>query len=58
MAVNLSGNADSLIGGKELRFERSGLWREFGGETRDLRFGDGNVMAPGLFAGLVEQAKH
>ena len=43
MAVKLSGNADSLIGDKELQFEWSGLWREVGGEDRSLRFGDGNV---------------
>ena len=43
MAVKLSGNADSLIGDKELQFEWSGLWREVGGEDRSLRFGKGNV---------------
>ena len=43
MAVKLSGNADSLIGDKELQFEWSGLWREVGGKDRSLRFGDGNV---------------
>ena len=43
MAVKLSGNADALIGDKELQFEWSGLWRELGGEDRSLRFGDGNV---------------
>ena len=29
-----------------------GLLREVAGETRNLRFGDGNVTEPGLFAGL------
>lgn len=50
MAVKLSGNTYSLIADKELRFKRSGLLREVGGEGKSLRFGNSNVTKPDVFA--------
>lgn len=49
MAKKLRGDAYSLIGNKKLRFERSGLWREVGGDDRSLKFGHGKDLVFSIF---------
>lgn len=49
MAEKLSGNAYLLIGNKKLRFGRSGLLREVGGEDKSVKFGDGKELVFSIF---------